>query len=80
MDSRSKETIQEELIELLKKQLEDAQRPFEEKWAEREAEIHQIYEEDYSDGGEGYERIKDEVYTEMRDNIRDELKDEISMM
>ena len=71
---------QEGLIAILKEQLADARRPFDEKWKEREAEIHAQYDEDYADGGEGYERIKDELWDTLRDDIRDELKDEISNM
>ena len=73
----SKMKNQEELIAMLKEQLADARRPFDEKWKEREAEIHAQYDEDYADGGEGYERIKDEVFTEIRDEIRDEIKQEV---
>ena len=76
----SKMKNQETLIELLKEQLADARRPFEEKWKEREAELHAQYDEDYGDGGDGFERIKDEVYSDIRDDIREELKDEISNM
>ena len=76
----SKMKNQEELIAMLKEQLADARRPFDEKWKEREAEIHAQYDEDYADGGEGYERIKDELWDTLRDDIRDELKDEISNM
>jgi hypothetical protein len=71
---------QEKLIAILKEQLADARRPFDEKWKEREAEIHAQYSDDYADGGEGYERIKDELWDTLRDDIRDELKDEISNM
>jgi hypothetical protein len=71
---------QEKLIDILKEQLADARRPFDEKWKEREAEIHAQYDEDYADGGEGFERIKDELWDTLRDDIRDELKDEISNM
>ena len=76
----SKMKNQEELIAMLKEQLADARRPFDEKWKEREAEIHAQYDEDYADGGDGFERIKDEVFADIRDDIRDELKDEISNM
>jgi hypothetical protein len=76
----SKMKNQDTLIAMLKEQLADARRPFDEKWKEREAEIHAQYDEDYADGGEGFERIKDELWDTLRDDIRDELKDEISNM
>jgi len=64
---------QEKLISVLKEQLVDARRPFDEQYDERIAEINTHYEEEYAQGGEEYERIK----VEISDEVRDELKQEI---
>ena len=81
---KRKMEAQEKLITVLKEQLADARRPFKEQYDERIAEIHTHYEEEYVQGGEEYERIKDEIREEIseeaaqtRDDIRDELKQEI---
>ena len=74
---------EKQLIAVFKQQLEDV-RLFKEQYDERIAEIHTHYEEEYVQGGEEYERIKDEIREEIseeaaqtRDDIRDELKQEI---
>jgi len=71
---------QEKLISVLKEQLVDARRPFDEQYDERIAEINTHYEEEYAQGGTEYERIKDEISDEIRDEVRDELKQEILNM
>jgi len=68
---------QEKLISVLKEQLVDARRPFDEQYDERIAEINTHYEEEYAQGGEEYERIKVEISDEVRDDIRDEVRDEL---
>ena len=81
---REIKTQEKQLIAVLKQQLEDV-RLFKEQYDERIAEIHTHYEEEYAQGGQEYERIKDEIreeisddiHKELRDDIRDELKQEI---
>ena len=68
---------QEKLIAVLKEQLADARRPFDEQYDERIAEINTHYEEEYAQSGTEYERIKDEIREEISDDIRDEVRDDI---
>ena len=73
---RKIKTQEKQLIAVLKGQLEDA-RLFKEQYDERIAEIHTHYEEEYVQGGQEYERIKDEIREEISDDIREELRDDI---
>tara|TARA_R110001592_G_C12769205_1_gene713735 strand:+ start:117 stop:464 length:348 start_codon:yes stop_codon:yes gene_type:complete len=76
-DANKKIEAQKKLIAVLKEQLADARRPFNEQYDERIAEINTHYEEEYAQGGEEYERIKDEIREEISDDIRDEVRDDI---
>ena len=77
VELKRKMEAQEELIAVLKEQLADARRPFKEQYDERIAEIHTHYEEEYVQGGQEYERIKDEISEEIRDDIREQICDDI---
>lgn len=65
------------LILELKKQLADAQRPFEEKWKEREAEMNKLCDEEWQEGSDRLTEKQEEWYTEKYEEMREEIKDDI---
>ena len=67
---------EKQLIAVFKQQLEDA-RLFKEQYDKRIAEIHTHYEEEYAQGGQEYERLKDEILEEISDDIREEVRNDI---
>jgi len=74
---KRKNETQEKLIAVLKEQLADARRPFDEQYDERLAEINTHYEEEYAQGGTEYERLKDEISDDIREELRDDIRDEL---
>ena len=67
---------EKQLIAVFKQQLEDV-RLFKEQYDKRIAEIHTHYEEEYAQGGQEYERLKDEILEEISDDIREEVRNDI---
>ena len=74
---RKIKTQEKQLIAVLKEQLADARRPFDEQYDERLAEINTHYEEEYAQGGTEYERLKDEISDDIREELRDDIRDEL---
>ena len=74
---KRQDALNERLIAELKKQLADANRPFDEKWAEREAELNKLNDEEWQEGSERRTELEEEWYTEKYEEMREEIKQDI---